>query len=89
MTEPYAGNNPRNFVNSYTAGNTVASDAADLPVPCKGFHVNVTGTVKIDTIAGETVLLVVNAGTYYPYGVKRLYATGHTTLTTSDIFLAR
>lgn len=72
------------FVN----GDTVKSDTADLSTFAKGFHVNTAGTVKINDHEGNTKTLKVNAGSYYPYAVRRMWSTGHTTLSAADIELA-
>lgn len=90
----YAGNSTIEEVKSFTLGSDVDSDTVDLVdsalgAPAKGFHANAAGTLKISDLAGNAVALVVLAGCYYPYGVSRLWATGHTTITTADVFLAR
>lgn len=56
------------------------SDVADLTVsPCRGIYVGVSGDVKIDTPAGDTVTLTgLAAGMMHPIGAKRIYSTGTT-----------
>lgn len=90
----YAGSSPLEEVKSFTAGDSYDSDTVDLKdsalgAPARGFHANVAGTVKFNDGAGNATTKVVNAGTYYPYRVTRLWVTGHATLTTASIGLAR
>ena len=85
---PWLGNSPIEPVHAWTLGGDVDSDSVDSG-PFKGFHVNVAGTIKFNDYAGNTMTHVVNAGTYYPYIVTRLWTTGHTTLAATDIRLAR
>lgn len=48
----------------------------------RGFHVNTGGTLRIEPDGingqgqGSTVDLVLTAGQYYPYRVRRFYSTG-------------
>lgn len=86
---PFGGSYPHLCVSDFVVGDTVDSDTVDCDPPYYGFHVKVSGTFKFNTLAGSTVALPVTAGLYYFYGVKRVWATGHTTLTTADILLAR
>jgi len=62
------------------------SDDADFKIPaadgtekfCRGFHVNVDGTMYItgvDPNSAVATKLVVKGGTYYPYSVRRFRAT--------------
>jgi hypothetical protein len=86
---PFAGNDPTEYIRESILGSDVDSDTVDLDPPCRGFHVNVAGTIKYNDLAGNTVTKKVNAGSYYPYGVSRLWTTGHTTLGAGDIYLER
>ena len=87
---PFGGSYPHLCVSDFIVGDTVDSDTVDATTgPFYGFHVKVSGTFKFSTLAGNAVALPVTAGLYYPYGVLRVWATGHTTLTTADILLAR
>lgn len=85
---PFGGSYPHLCVGDFIVGDTVDSDSVDAG-PYYGFHVLVSGTFKFNTLAGSTVALPVTAGYFYHYGVSRVWATGHTTLTTADILLAR
>lgn len=85
---PFAGQYPGLCIADLVNGDTVDSDTVDSGPYC-GFHVLTSGTVKFNTLAGTTKTLAVTAGLYYPYGVSRLWTTGHTTLTAADIELAR
>lgn len=85
---PFSGTYPHLCVNDLVNGDTVDSDSVDSG-PFYGFHVLTSGTVKFNTLTGTTKTLVVTAGTAYPYGVSRLWTTGHTTLTPANIELFR
>ena len=56
------------------------SDGADLTHTIQGFIVFTTvGTIKFDTVGGETVTLgTVILGQLYPIRVAKIYATGTT-----------
>jgi hypothetical protein len=56
-------------------------DNADLPVWASGLWVGEGGTLRVDTVGGQTdVLLVVPSGIILPFGVRRVRATGTTAL---------
>lgn len=52
------------------------NDTADLPDNSKRLHVGTGGTVKVDTVGGDTVTYTAAAGTYLYVRAKRVYATG-------------
>lgn len=63
-------------------------DNVDLPNgPCRGFHVNVGGTLRVHPKNSSTPIdLVVLDGAYYPYEIKRFMSTGSTATTNFAIF---
>ena len=67
------------------------SDTVDIALPndrstMRGFQVNVAGNVVVDMQgSGTTLTLAVLAGVFYPYGLKRIRATG-TTATGITVF---
>jgi hypothetical protein len=55
------------------------NDGADLPNPVRGVLVGVSGDLKLDDFAGNTVTLkALVAGVIHPIGAKRIYSTGTT-----------
>lgn len=55
------------------------SDAADLTNAARALYVGSTGDVKVTTTGGDTVTFTnVQAGTFLPVRVARLWSTGTT-----------
>jgi hypothetical protein len=62
---------------------------ADYP---RGFHSNVDGTVMIEPVSGvpgSTFPVKVNAGSVYPYNVKKFMLTGSLTINDHDLLAFR
>lgn len=85
---PFTGSFPHLCVTDLVAGDSVDSDTVDSG-PYYGFYSQVAGTLKFNTLAGTTVALPVTANVFYNIGVARLWATGHTTIAVTDVWLAR
>jgi hypothetical protein len=63
------------------------NDNADLPVWASALYVGVGGTLRVDTVGGQTdVPVVAPDGIILPFGVRRVRATG--TTATSILALA-
>lgn len=66
------------------ASSVTPNDSADLTTIARAIYVGTSGSVKIDTLNGNTVTLPnLAAGVWHPIAVKRIHATG---TTATDIF---
>lgn len=52
------------------------NDTTDLPWNSKRLHIGTGGTVRVDTVGGDTVTYTAATGTYLHVRAKRVYATG-------------
>ena len=60
---------------------------------CRGFHVNVSGTVLIipaqHDLGSTPITLILAAGSYYPYAIRQFRATGAVTIASGNIIAMR
>lgn len=57
------------------AAEVVPNNSVDLTTYSRGLIIGVAGTIKVDTVGGNTVTITAVAG-ILPIRVKRVYATG-------------
>ncbi len=68
-----------------STANYTPANAAGLPVTCRGFVIcGTTGSVKIDTPAGKTIVIPSGliAGVIHPIEFTKMYSGASTTATT-------
>lgn len=50
-----------------------------VTVNARGIHIDTAGALKVDLVDGSTVTFAtMNAGSFYPYRVTKIYQTGST-----------
>lgn len=75
-----------NGVNPTTPGSFL-SDTLFFQRPSSAVMFGVTGSVQVMFTDNSVATLKVTAGALYPFALKRIYASGLTSITSADIFI--
>lgn len=75
---PGNGNNEDLHGPATKAAAVTPNDTNDLAYNSKRLHIGTGGTVKIDTVGGDTVTYTAASGTYLNVRAKKVYSTGTT-----------
>ena len=63
----------------------IPNDSTDLATFARALFIGTGGAIKVDTVGGETITMVVTTG-LLPLRVKRVYATGTAALDITAIW---